>query len=447
MSNPFNLVAIDSIVDKFLVDNAVGIATMNRLYFSESGDLANRALSEELKDELRTGCVTFFNKEDADPEELSPYLFYIANAFCKKKSSSVNSTKKKTEYVCPGCLFLGKHTLVPLSNNLFRCDECEASLKSSQDPKMVSFFRHFFRHNKSGYHCQDCDRFIPHPIDNSPTLSCPYLDCSFVGVWSSLKRMHHPSSQSRIETLSTDDAFTSKTYLVDDQPIADIKLEQQETLLSQIKMLRDIIDSQKNNVPYSSAEATAKHKYLCYEAFDSCLKSSPTEMVNYLLNGSRSGGFQSKVFQEYIRLLEGSLPYSFKKNNKQYVVESLLDPNINLFSGISEFDSIVSHKLDIKNETKEFYIGGRKGAISQPFYIGKLLSVIDKNSKKSLMENVKEYTFSKIKMQNISPGTEVIVTHLRVPPHYQMGGMVYVNRIRKKIIERAQFLMSKENKE
>jgi hypothetical protein len=57
---------------------------------------------------------------------------------------------------------------------------------------------------------------------------------------------------------------------------------------------------------------------------------------------------------------------------------------------------------------------------------------------------VTEYTFSKIKVQDIVPGTEVIVTHLRVPPHYQMGGMVYVNRVRKKIIDRAKLLLSKE---
>jgi hypothetical protein len=114
-----------------------------------------------------------------------------------------------------------------------------------------------------------------------------------------------------------------------------------------------------------------------------------------------------------------------------------LDANLGLFDGISTFDAIVNDKLSIKNGTKEFYIGGRKGKIAKPYYIGKLLDVVDKKNKKSLLDQVSEYTFSLLRMQDIDPGTEVVVKHLRVPPHYQMGGMVYVNRIRKKIVDRA----------
>jgi len=69
--------------------------------------------------------------------------------------------------------------------------------------------------------------------------------------------------------------------------------------------------------------------------------------------------------------------------------------------------------------------------------MGKLLSVVDKKTKVSLMNRVEEYSFSKIKMKNVKIGTQVVVSHLRIPPHYQMGGMVYVNRIRKKIVDKA----------
>jgi hypothetical protein len=71
------------------------------------------------------------------------------------------------------------------------------------------------------------------------------------------------------------------------------------------------------------------------------------------------------------------------------------------------------------------------------------LSVTDKLTKNPLLDKVTEYSFSKIKMKDIDPGTEVIVTHLRIPPHYQMGGMVYINRVRKKIIDRVHFLQNK----
>jgi hypothetical protein len=49
------------------------------------------------------------------------------------------------------------------------------------------------------------------------------------------------------------------------------------------------------------------------------------------------------------------------------------------------------------------------------------------------MKNVSDYTFSYIKIGNIVPGTKVKVIHLAIPPHYQMGPMVYLNRIKTEI--------------
>lgn len=210
-----------------------------------------------------------------------------------------------------------------------------------------------------------------------------------------------------------------------------------EELERKVSLLHNIIDAQHNSVPYNSTQFTAKHKMFCYQAFDNMLKKFPEEMVDYLLNSSRSGGFQHKVFQEYIRLLEESLPIIFKKHKKLCQITSLLDDNLSLFDGISTFEGIINDKGVIKNGTTEFYIGGRKSQLTKPFYIGKLLNILDSKSKKSLMDNVVDYTFSLIKMRDMVPGTDVIVSHLRVPPHYQMGGMVYVNRVRKKIVERA----------
>ena len=447
---PTNLLNIDSMVEQFLDSHAAGIATMNKMYFSESSDLSNRALAEELKNELRTGCVTYLNKIDAEEDGLPSYLFYIANAYCKNKASAVQ-VKKKTSYLCPGCLVLGTENVIEYHDKIFKCHECYQELTTSKDPKLISFYRAFFKHSKIGYHCDECDRFIPHPLDDSPMVSCPYLDCSYVGPWASLKRMHHPSTSSNAEmcTLDADQSngISFKNAVVDSTPIADIQIIDEQELVSKLIMLNDIIDDQKNSIPYNSSDATVKHKLFCYQAFQNILKQYPEEMKEYLLENSRSGGFQCKIFQEYISLLEKALPYSYKKSNKHYLVETLLDSNLNLFDGLSEFDAIISDKLEIKNGTKEFYIGGRKGSISQPYYIGKLLSINNKKTKEPLLGKVKEYTFSKIKMKDIVPGTEVIVTHLRVPPHYQMGGMVYVNRLRKKIVERAKYLINKDSNE
>ena len=434
-----NLMDVDSLVQRFLREREQGINSLHRIYFHNSDQLSLRALNEELTEELRTGCVTFLNK--ALPlDELGAYLFYIANAYCKK--IAIPYVKKKTEYLCPGCVFLSKDGLLTHYNKVFQCSECESELKSTTDPKKACFFRVFHRHSKNGYHCPECDRFIPHPLDNSSNVSCPYFDCLFVGPVGNLKKMHHPTSQSNPEKLildaSQDGSSFLKDSIVSQEANAHIQLEIEQDLRDKVKSLMEIIETQSNNVPYSSSDFTIRHKQYVYQAFGNLLKEFPVEMAGYLLSSSDSRvGFQHRVFQEYIKLLESSMPFFVTRHRKLHKVDHLLDETLCLFDGISVFEAVVNDKLSIKNGTKEFYIGGRKAAYTKPFYIGKLLNVIDSRKKTPLMHLVKEYSFSKIRMSDIEPGTPVTVTHLRVPPHYQMGGMVYVNRVRKKIADRA----------
>lgn len=441
-----NLLDVDVLVESFMKNHSAGIKTMHHVYYKTDNQLSLDALKLEITNELRTGCTTFLNK-GSPIEELNPYLFYIANAFCKKNAAPV--IKKITEYICPGCLFLNKETTILLVNNIFKCEVCSSELEYTTDAKKIALLEMFSKHSKMGYHCNDCDRYIPQPLDNASDISCSYFDCCFVGSWHSLKKMHHPSIKKIPEKTILDSPSESgaslKNSIVSNELRVDQQMEIKEALDDRISMLHDVIDFQSGNVPYSSSDFTVKHKTLVYEAFSNLLEIYPEEMVDYLLNQSRSGGFQHKVFQEYIRLLETSLPYNIKKGNKLYKIESLLDDTLSLFDGISVFNNIVDDKLSVKNNTQEYYFGGRKASYAKPFYIGKLLSISNKKTGDSLLENVMEYSFSKIKMKDIDPGIEVTVTHLRIPPHYQMGGMVYVNRVRKKIIDRASYLLNKEN--
>jgi hypothetical protein len=431
---PNNLLEIDGIIEAFVQDYHNSISNLHKHYFHSSDILSLQAIIEELKDELRTGCVSFFNK-NYPIEELNSYLFYIVNAFCKKRVAS--EIKKATEYLCPGCLFLGKESVAQYINYTFKCETCTAELRETTDPKRVLFYRTFFRHNKQGYRCQDCDRFLPHPLDESPIVSCPYFDCCFVGSWAELKRMHHPSTQINKEKSILDGNSSLHEKIADGTPDALVRLEVEEDIQEKMQLLHEIIDFQRNSVPYSSSDFTVKHKILVYNAFENLLQKYPVDMVSYLMrDGSGYSGFQAKVFQEYIRLLEETIPFSYKKGKEVHKVESLLDDSLTLFDGISNFEGMVNEKGIIKNETKEFYIGGRKGAVAKPYYIGKLLNVVDALTKEVLIGKVTDYTFSLIRTRDIVPGTSVIVTHLRAPPHYQMGGMAYVNRIRKKIVER-----------
>lgn len=440
MSN-INLLDIDKLVFKFLEDRKQGISSLHRMYFKNDDRLSLLSLIEELKDELKTGCVSFINK-NRPMEELDTYLFYIVNSVCRSHS---NKQKKKTEYVCPGCLFVGKETPI-FFYKFFNCEECEESYKSAKDPKWIEFYNVFKKHNKSGYRCHLCSRFIPQSLLNKQIISCPYIDCAYVGDTSSLKKMHHPTIESNAEILSLDadkSGFILKDNILSTNDSALSVLENKEIISNQISLIKEIIESQNNNTPYSSSNFTIKHKQLVYSAFNKLLDQYPEDMVNYLLNNSRSGGFQHKIFQEYILGLENSLPFLISKNKKMYKISSLTDSHLGLFDGISYFESTISNNLEIKNNTQEFYIGNRKGSYAKPYYIGKLLSVINKETGIPIINNVVEYTFNKIKMKNVDPGTPVLVSHLRVFPHYQMGGMVYVNRIRKKIIDRARILSHK----
>jgi hypothetical protein len=440
-ARPLNLMDVDSLVQDFIEEREQSIATLHRVYYKSGNQVSLRSLKESLFDELRTGCVTFLNKEASNIEELGAYLFYIANAYCKK--SAKPEVKQKIEYICPGCVFLGKEYSILSLGKVFRCDECQSELKLSTDAKKQHFFRVFATHNKNGYHCPDCKRFIPHPLDNSfSTVSCPYFDCFFVGNVDSLNKMHHPTSKSNPEKLILDISRNGGQILKDSVPSQEVdahtQLEIAEDLQDKLETLQEIIETQSNNVPYSSSDATVRHKQYVYQAISNLLEAFPVEMVEYLSSSSDSHmGFQHKIFQEYIRLLEESFPFFISKNRKLHKIDNLLDKELCLFDGISTFNATVSDNLIVKNGTTEFYIGGRKAVYAKPYYIGKLLDVIHKETKAPLISLVKDYSFSRIRMLDIEPGTPVIVEHLRVPPHYQMGGMSYVNRIRKKIVERA----------
>lgn len=427
--------SIDLLVLDFLDKNNLGIKTMLNLYLPGAKDDHISSIKLSLLDKLKSKSAEFLYKnddssiDDLPVDDLYTDLFYLSNEFIKASAIPETKEKNNKKYLCPGCLFNNKKNIISIYNDVFKCKNCENELRELNDSKNIYFFRTFFIHNKSGYKCRDCNRFIPHPIDNSPTISCPYTDCIFVGTWSSLKKMNHPM----VKQNEVCDSPSINDEIIQSKKI--IKLSEDQKI--KFSILKDVIDCQKHNIYYNNPTFALKLKYVCYDAFNNILNEYPEAMVKYLLENSRSGGFQCKIFQEYIRLLESEMPFSIKKNNKYYMVESLLDENLTLFNGISSYEEIVSDKLEVKNSTTEFYIGGRSGFISKPYFIGKLLNISEKDSKSILLDKVVGYNFSKIYLKDVKPGTEVIVTHLRAPPHYQMGGMVYVNRIRKNIIEEA----------
>lgn len=201
----------------------------------------------------------------------------------------------------------------------------------------------------------------------------------------------------------------------------------------QIKKLKQIIEDISVGLSFTSCNYTVKQKVLMCQAFNSMLDTHPKEMISYLVSGTRGPSLQNKIFKSYLTLLEQSLPLDFTKGKEKFVIKNIEDKNLNIFNGIEEFEQFVNSSSKIKNNTSNLYIGGRKATYVKPYYIGKLIDVINIENNDSLLTKVDDYTFSYIKVSGITPGTRVKVIHLAIPPHYQMGPMVYLNRIRKEI--------------
>lgn len=392
------------IIENFYQQYSIGINNIAKLY-SLPNEYAN---TSEIKGLLYKHCEMLLLQQPL--HTINDDLFYYLNEYLKSKRQIQQPVYKS--YTCPACTFLQKTSYLT-GSKLLSCHTCSFELNKSNNIKLIDFYKKFAIHSVNGYRCCECDNFIPASIIKNEHVICPYLNCTFVGSVSNLKKMRHPAEiENKKETLTE----PNSSQCTD----------------KQIQLIRDIIEYQSNNLSFTKCNFTLQHKLLVYKAFNILLDKFPEQMKQYLL-GSRTGGFQHKIFQTYIGLLEKALPISILKNKKVSIISNLLDDNLCLFDGISIFQSTVNNGI-IKNNTQEFYVGGRKAHYAKPFYIGKLLDVIDISNNVSLSDNILEYSFSKIKIKNVPDSTLVRVSHLRIPPHYEMGGMVYVNRIRKNIV-------------
>jgi len=201
-----------------------------------------------------------------------------------------------------------------------------------------------------------------------------------------------------------------------------------------IEKLRQIIQEHLTTIAYHSYDATIMHKRCAYHAMLNLLDKYPINFGEYLDHSSNQHfGFQHLLFQEYISLLEQELPFVILKHKRPYQINNLLDDELHIFHGISIFEGMINDTLAVNNGTKEFYIGGRSAVYAKPYFLGKLLDVQDQNTQLSLMDKMVSYSFSKIQFRDVKPGTFVIVKHLRIPPHYQMGGMAHINKAKQSI--------------
>jgi hypothetical protein len=420
---------IETFAKEFMDKN---VKTINHLCFSvyrENSKLSILAFQEIMFAEVKKACYSFVNNNH-DPKYIESYLFSCV----QKTIKSLNNESKSNVYVCPACRYFSKLEILEARGKKFHCNACRAALDNATSEWEKVLFGSFYEYNRKGHRCPDCESFIPQQ-DNSIT-KCPYPNCCFVGNTAELKPMRHPTIKGNLEipTLHRKDPHSSR--------MPDTEMTVGDDFQQYLKVLNDTIDAQSAILHFKSNASTMQSKLCMYQAYKNVINLYPEEMVSYLIFLNRNIRIQHKIFQEFVKLLEAVIPFSFTKSGKIYEVKSLLDDNLCVFDGISEFAAMVDDNNEIPNATQEFYVGGRKGRYCRPYYIGKVLDITDIDTGESIMNKMKEYTFFKIVMDESVIGKNVIVKHARIAPHYAMGAMVYLNRIRRAIVDKVYFTIN-----
>jgi hypothetical protein len=419
----------------------------NSVYGTSS--VAQLAFRELASQTIHKGLRSFFIEQEhwKSGRKLEPYILKCLSRLSDSIRSDLSYSKKISIPVCPGCKALGQKEFTFYEGKSLRCTACtnesERLEKISRDSREEYEYRIrklFSLHSRKGYKCPSCDRFLPKSfmVNKTNIISCLYDNCSWFGLESELELMNHPLAQTSGMMLSLDVKISNQSestfanFLDGNSINPDVYLENEQKYEREFSIANEVIDLQKERTEKIPFEKNFK-KILMYQAFKNLLVSDPYGMLNYLINGKSLAErpIHSLIFQEYISLIENKLPFNIIGGDGLTEVYSLLDPDLALFLGVSEFQSFVKESGYITNNTHEIYTGAKcKG----PCFIGYLCDIKNEEGK-SLLDDVDYYTFSNVKLKTTAPNTKVVVTHFRIPPHYEMFSLVNLQRIRRKVVD------------
>jgi hypothetical protein len=413
--------------------------------------VGQKAFLEEARETLKKGSETFLFKSQhwRSRRSIDPYLLTCLNRLADKLKTEADSQKKVSVPICPGCRALnGSKEFLNYDGKFLRCTNCEQESNriedvkdpTSRDQYELRVRNIFLHHSRKGYRCPKCERFIPHSYVKEYGVSCPY-DCSWFGTINELGDMLHPLGLSSDCTISLNrmigdhDTMEWQSCFGSNDANADIRIEIIQQYEVEHETVSEVLETQMSRVLEEPREKVIK-KVLMYQAYKNMLERYPEDMIRYLAHRKSIGEMpiQSQIFQEFVRLINNAMPFTIRKFGWDIEIYSLLDPNLDLFSGISEYETKVADGGIVPNRTEENYIGGREFHDHGPCFIGWLCELVDHNGD-SLMDNVIRYTFSHIRLRGIRSGTKVKVTHMRIPSHYEMNGMVQLQRIRRRIVD------------
>lgn len=449
----------------------------------ELDELRISSFKESSKQEIKNSLNTFIFKSKLwkDDRNPVPYIKLCLKRMAGVMANDRNGVQQALVMVCPLCLYNNNRTYLHQNTSLWECSKCNIDFEKYQNQlqqalkdknqklaseaqinlKSILVFK---AHSRKGYCCPDCKKFIPHSAATQFGISCPYPNCFFFGDISGLELMNHPlglgrSLQAR-STISMDspicksdsdgtatlsDITYSKNQILQDD-ILQVKQESEKEFFILLQSIEELISIMKRQ----STSATKRQKILMLEAYKNLCNQMPQEMVSYLVHRKQSSEtpLQSRIFQEYVSLIENSLPFHLKKGDKKTLIMSLTDENLNLFLGQSQYDSVVGMNNIIPNETKEIYIGDRTHKHYGPCFIGKIIDVIDLDTNQSLIKDVESYSFVQIVMHaRVRVGTRVRVIHFRIPCHYETKHMVYAQRMRRSIVDKIYYKLNKKKRD
>ena len=447
-----------------LIDHFAGrIHTLSTYVYGSEKGVALAAFKEWSRKTLKKGVETFVfkNQHWRVGRSIGPYLSTCLTKLADSLKSDIDFVKKVSIPVCPSCKTLGDREFLVYEGKLLRCPTCskeysrldEKESRTSREEFEYRIRKVFSLHSRKGRRCPGCNRFIPESYINTKDtyrVSCPYDNCDWFGIESELEPMAHPLGQSSGLTVSMNVPIpTGETWgkcggarglgtemqdMLDAHEInPDLRMEQEEKYLKELDIARKVLATQKSRLKRQPWPKVIK-KFLMYEAFQSLLEHDPAGMISYLIHGKSLGErpIQSLIFQKYIQLVENQLPFIIDGEDGEDEVYSLLDPNLNLFLGMSEYQAHVRESGFVANNTHEIFVGSK---CNGPCFIGLLCDITDEDGK-SLLSEVDYYTFSSIKMKNTVPqNTLVTVVHFRIPPHYEMYSLVNLQRVRRKVVD------------
>jgi hypothetical protein len=424
-------------------------------YPEQGASVALGAFKQQAEQAIRKGITTFLFKTYRWRAGMSvgPYLLTCLNRLADRIKSDVESIRKIGVPVCPACKSEGRKEFLFADVRGLICQYCSKEsvrLEDEADSEISQCFHDIFSaHSKKGYRCPKCERFIPDSYVRSYLISCPYPTCNWFGTSNEIELMLHPTGMSSEHLISLDVNYNDKWHgdnpgkthtwkdnVADVSANADIKMEVVQRYDQEYEVIRTVILTQMERVLKEKRTKSIK-KQLMYQAYLNVFERQPEDMIAYLAHLKHAGDLpiQSQIFQEFVRLVENALPFTIEKHGTEIEVLSLLDPYLDLFLGISNFTETVKLNRVVPNGTNEIYVGGRRMRDFGPCFIGMLCSVRDELGN-DLFKKVVYYTFSHIKMaDSVEPGTVVKVSHLRIPSHYEMLGLVQLQRTRRRIVD------------